>query len=161
MILSKMDSSDIGLKLFNSWVDPPLWIVITFATFKTSGKIPVEKDALIIWQRGVMIRSATIFKCFRGILAGPVALLGNAFMTSKISSPEINVMISSNWLRFLRNFSGEMLGTFGTVFSVSGPTLTKKLLNLFVIVPGSVSILPWMLSWEIENPYTQPLLLLL
>ena len=48
IILSKMESKDIGLKLFSSSVEPPLCKGITLATFHTSGNTPVENDKLII-----------------------------------------------------------------------------------------------------------------
>ena len=77
-----------------------------------------------------MTRSTTSLSILRGILAGPVPLLGRAIINADTSSSLMCVMIRSTWLRFLRNFSGEMLGTFGTFFSVSGPTLTKKFFHL-------------------------------
>ena len=48
---------------------------------------------------------------------------------------------------------GDILGTFGTVFSVSGPTLAKKLLKLLVISTGSSTIFPFTFSCpdELEN----------
>ena len=95
MILSKIDNKEIGLKLFSSSVEPPLCSGITFATFKTSGKMPVEKEALIIRQSGMTIISATIFNSLRGILAGPVPLFGKVFMISSISFSDIWAIIKS------------------------------------------------------------------
>ena len=50
MILSKMESKEMGLKLFASNVEPPLCKGRTFATLRASGKIPVSNDTLMIWQ---------------------------------------------------------------------------------------------------------------
>ena len=78
MILSKIESNEMGLKLLRSWVDPPLCKGIIFCVFKTSGNIPEEKERFKIRQRGKMIRSTTDLSNFKGILAGPIALLGRA-----------------------------------------------------------------------------------
>ena len=40
-----------------------------------------------------------------------------------------------------------MFGTIGTLFSVSGPTLTKKLLNELAISVESSTVLPFMLEF--------------
>ena len=97
------------------------------------------------------MRSATSLRSLRGMLAGPVLLLGKAFIMVSTSSSEIWAMMSSNWFLFFKYFSGEALGTLGTFFSVSGPTFTKKLFNFPAISAGSSTILPFTLSWEIEN----------
>ena len=89
-----------------------------------------------------MMRSATSFKSLRGMLAGPVLLLGKALITDKTSSSEIWAIINSNWFLFFKYFSGEALGTLGTFFSVSGPTLTKKLFNFSAMSAGSSIIFP-------------------
>ena len=52
-----MDGKDMGLKLFNSSVDPPLCKGITFAIFHMSGNTPVENDKLIIWHRSTTMIS--------------------------------------------------------------------------------------------------------
>ena len=39
-----MDNSEIGIKLFNSCVEPPLRCVITFTIFNFSGNTPLEND---------------------------------------------------------------------------------------------------------------------
>ena len=44
---------------------------------------------------------------------------------------------------------GHLLGTLGTVFSVSGPTFAKKLLKLFAIAVGSSIIFPFTFSCDI------------
>ena len=106
---------------------------ITLATFKMSGNIPRVKEALIILQRGITMMSATSFRSRRGMLAGPELFSGRALIISKISSSEMWAIIRLNWLRFLRNFDGDMLGTVGMLLSVSGPTLTMKLLKLYYL----------------------------
>ena len=90
--------------------------------------------------------SATDFKSFNGILAGPVPLLGRALIMSSISLSEIWARMKSVWFLFFRNLSGDMFGTLGTVFSVTGPTFTKKLLKLLEIALGSSMIDPFTLS---------------
>ena len=151
IILSKIDKSEIGRKLLTSWVDPPLWSGMTLATFRTSGKTPQLKDKLIIRQSGTTIKSAAIIRSFKGILAGPELLLARALITSNISCSEIWAIIKSNWFLFLRNLVGDMLGTLGTDFSVTGPTFAKKLLKLLVIVTGSSITLPLIFNCEIEK----------
>ena len=59
--------------------------------------------------------------------------------------------MKSVWFLFFRNLSGDMFGTLGTVFSVEGPTLTKKSLKLFEIAFGSSMMDPLMLRWDIEK----------
>ena len=51
-------------------------------------------------------------------------------------------MINSNCSLFFKKSSGDLLGTVGTFFSVSGPTLTKKLLREFAIPFESSMIFP-------------------
>ena len=60
-------------------------------------------------------------------------------------------MIKSNWFRFLRNCSGVVCGTLGTVFSVSGPTFTKKLLKELAMSRDWSTIFPLIVRCEIEN----------
>ena len=79
--------------MFSSWVEPPLWLGITLATLRTSGKIPEENDRLIIKLRGITMRSTTSFSSRSGMLAGPVPLLGRELMRFVISSSEIWAMI--------------------------------------------------------------------
>ena len=67
-------------------------------------------------------------------------------MISKTSSSSIWAIISSNWLRFFKYAVGDLLGTFGTVFSVSGPTFAKKELKLLAIELESSTIFPLMFS---------------
>ena len=59
--------------------------------------------------------------------------------------------MKSVWFLSFRNFSGDIFGTLGTVFSVTGPTLTKKSLKLFVIAVGSSMIDPLTMSWDMEK----------
>ena len=48
MILSNIDKREICLKLFKSCVEPPLCSGITFTILSFSGKIPLEKDMLMM-----------------------------------------------------------------------------------------------------------------
>ena len=91
-----MESKEIGLKLFTSCVEPPLWIATTLDTLSESGKMPELNDRFIILQRGLMIRSATSFNSLRGMLCGPVYLLGKEFIMVKTSSLEMCAIINSN-----------------------------------------------------------------
>ena len=93
-----------------------------------------------------MIRSATSFSSLRGMLNGPVDLLGKELIMVKTSSLEMCAMINSNWFLFFKNFCGDAWGTFGTFFSVSGPTFTKNLFNFSAISAGSSTIFPFTLS---------------
>ena len=88
MILSNIDKREIGLKLFKSCVEPPLCSGITFTMLSFSGKIPLEKDMLMIWHQGNTIKSATVWRRFRGILDGSVDLL---FKDLIISSTSLDV----------------------------------------------------------------------
>ena len=54
-----------------------------------------------------------------------VSSLSKNLIILSISSSDICAMIKLTWLRFFRNRSALILGTFGTPFSVWGPTLTK------------------------------------
>ena len=78
----------MGLKLFASNVEPPLCKGRTFATLRASGKIPVSNDTLMIWQRGITNKSAASLIILRGILAGPVPLLGKRLINFRTSSVE-------------------------------------------------------------------------
>ena len=48
-ILEKVLRIEIGLKLERSVLSPDLYIGITFATLRSSGKTPVSNDLLIIY----------------------------------------------------------------------------------------------------------------
>ena len=122
--------------MFNSSVEPPLKSAITFDVLRVSGNIPLLNERLIIRQRGTATMSATIFKNRVRILPWPVAFNSSALMICAISYSEMWAIIKSNWFLFLRNFSGVVWGTLGTVFSVSGPTLTKKMLKELAISRG-------------------------
>ena len=60
-------------------------------------------------------------------------------------------IIKSDWVLFLKNLLGDIFGTIGTLFSVSGPTLTKKLLNELAISIESSTILPLIFKCEMVN----------
>ena len=50
-ILEKVLRIEIGLKLERSVLSPDLYIGITFATLRSSGKTPVSNDLLIIYNK--------------------------------------------------------------------------------------------------------------
>ena len=134
-----------------SSTEPALNEGITLAVLRSSGNTPLLKDKLIIRQSGTAIKSATIFIHFRGILACPVALMGSEVMRSIISSSDTCAIMNSYWTLFLMNCSGDLLGTLGTLFSVFGPTFTKKSLKPFAIPIESSTAFPLIFRCETLN----------
>ena len=65
------------------------------------------------------MRSAADFNKDKGILAGPKLLFSKEVKISRTFSSPIWAIISSNWLRFFKYAVWDLLGTFGTVYSVS------------------------------------------
>ena len=59
----------------SSSLDPFLCIGVTLANFKLFGKMPVEKERLIILERGTDISPFRKDRILDGILKGPVDLL--------------------------------------------------------------------------------------
>ena len=57
-ILEKVLRIEIGLKLERSVLSPDLYIGITFATLRSSGKRPVSNDLLIIYDINGLIYSS-------------------------------------------------------------------------------------------------------
>ena len=51
-----------------------------------SGYTPVRNDILMIWAKGIIIKSGITDNIFRGILDGPVDLFSKELMMSNISS---------------------------------------------------------------------------
>ena len=158
IILSKIGNKEMGLKLFRSWVDPPLWRGKTLAILSNSGNSPVENELFMIPHKGTEMMSATGFSILRGILLGPVPLLGKAWIISSTSLGEISSIVKLVSIRFLRNFPGEVWFTVGTFLSRSGPTLAKKLLTQLAISFGLSINLPFTLSCDI--PWSLRLLVL-
>ena len=68
IILSNIERSDIGRKLFISCVELPLWIGITLTIFRNPGKVPSEKELLIKLHKGLTIKSGMVFNNFNGML---------------------------------------------------------------------------------------------
>ena len=74
MILLKIDNKDIGREFVGSSVEPFLCKGMTFASFKSSGNMPVEKDPLTMIHNGSAMRLLRIFNRLIGMLKGPAAL---------------------------------------------------------------------------------------
>ena len=76
------------------------------------------------------------------MLEGTEDLFFKEWMISIISSLDTSAITKSNRFRFLRNFKGAILGTFGIKLSVLIPTLAKKLLKLVAISLSLSMIFP-------------------
>ena len=62
---------EIGLKLKSSVLSRDLYIGITFATLRSSGKTPVSTDLLIMHDKGLIYSSMYGFSSLAGRLSHP------------------------------------------------------------------------------------------
>ena len=83
---------DIGRLFSTSVLSPFLWSGIIFATFSSSGKMPVFSDRFTMNVRGFLIISAAILIILGSISSTPVAL--NLF-----SLIYLNISFSVTWNR--------------------------------------------------------------
>ena len=65
------DKTDIGLWLPTSNFDPFLWIGITMASLRQSGRVPVYIERLKIFLNGIEMSFLSKFEILTGILLGP------------------------------------------------------------------------------------------
>ena len=119
-MLSMLESSEIGLKFVHSNFEPFLNTGITLAIFRFDGKIPVEKDKLIILKIGSKIECFNNVIMLEGILKGPVDLLRSRedmkFRTSSVSVGVINIEFATGFFKTVEKCLFEV-GVVSLIFS--------------------------------------------
>ena len=122
-----------------------LWIGIIFANFSFSRNIPVANDILKMIERCSDISSVSSFRILVGMLFGPADFLGLKLeIISIISSFVQSDMKNESWLGGGK-YSENLLYENGTSGWTSAATEQKKLLKLFAIVLGLVTV------WRLWN----------
>ena len=117
-----------------------LWIGITFATFSFLGIIPVANDVLKMIERCSDISSVSSLGILVGMLFGPADFLGVKYeIISIISSFVQSQMKNESWIGGGK-YSKNLLYESGTSDSTSAATEQKKLLKVYAIVCGSVTV---------------------
>ena len=74
-VLIRWEVRETGRKLIGDALEPPLWIGMIKAVFKTSGMLPVEKIRKNIIARGSAILYLHFFRRMEGIPSGQGAAL--------------------------------------------------------------------------------------
>ena len=119
-----------------------LWIGITFSTFSFSGNIPVANDVLKRIERCSDISSVSSLWILVGMLFGPAEFLGLKLEIILIISSFVqDEMKNESWLGGGK-YSENLLYENGTSDWTSAATEQQKLLKVFAIVRGSVTVWP-------------------
>ena len=142
-ILSILDRREIGLQLEHSSLEFFLWIGITSATFNFTANTPVANDVLKMTERCSDISFVRIYhsvRIWKRMQFGPVDILGLKFdIFSIIFSFVRGEMKNESWLGSDK-YSKGLLHQNGTPDRTSAATEQKKLLKVFAIVRGSVTV---------------------
>ena len=114
---------EIGLKLERSVLSPDLFIGITFATLRSSGKTPVSNDLLIIYNNGLIYCSMYGLSSLAGRLSHPGLLLVSDDTIVIIS----HSVITGTYMLFITWFVTYDMGltVLEILLASVGPTSTK------------------------------------